>query len=441
MRSVSPVTGLRAAVVAALLSSSAHAAPPASDAQLDELTTQELPKVIAWRRDLHEHPELGNRETRTAALVAEHLKRLGLKVQTGVAHTGVVALLEGGLPGPTVAVRADMDALPVTEKTDVPFRSHATTTYRGETVGVMHACGHDSHTAMLMGLAEELTRVRASLPGKVLFIFQPAEEGAPEGEQGGASLMLEEGLFKRYQPQVVFGMHVWSALAVGDLGYRSGPLMAGVDSYKIHVQGRQAHGSRPWQSIDPVVTAAQIVNALQTVVSRDLDLTAAPAVVSVGAIKGGIRSNIIPAEVDMIGTIRTFTAPQRDTVLSSIKRIVENTAAANGATAQFILGPDHSPVTYNDPKLMAEVLPSLEAVAGAAHVKQMDLITASEDFSIYAQAVPSVFFFVGITPPDQDPATAPSNHSDYFYLDERGIPVGMRAMAHVVIDYLNAHQG
>jgi amidohydrolase len=443
MRSVSSVRCVVSAAALAALASTAHASPvpAASDTQLDELTAQELPKVIAWRRDLHEHPELGNRETRTAALIAAHLKHLGLKVETGVAHTGVVALLEGGRPGPTVAVRADIDALPVTEKTDVPFRSHATTTYRGETVGVMHACGHDSHAAMLMGLAEELTRVRAGLPGKVLFIFQPAEEGPPEGEEGGAQLMLKEGLFTRYRPQVVFGMHVWSALAVGDIGYRSGPLMAGVDSYKVHVQGRQAHGSRPWQSVDPIVTSAQIVNALQTVISRDVDITAAPAVVSVGAIKGGIRSNIIPAEVDMIGTIRTFTAPQRDTVLSSMKRIIENTAAANGATAQFILGPEHYPVTYNDPKLMAEVLPSLEAVAGAGHLKQMDLITAAEDFSVFAQAVPGVYFFVGVTPPDKDPATAPSNHSDYFYLDERGIPIGMRAMSHVIIDYLNAHAG
>ena len=429
-----------AAAVATLVTGTTYAADAAAPAPLDELTAQELPQVIAWRRDLHQHPELGNRETRTAKLVADHLKHLGLKVETGVAHTGVVALLEGGLPGPTVAVRADMDALPVTEKTDVPFRSHVTTTYRGETVGVMHACGHDSHTAMLMGLAAELTHMRATLPGKVLFIFQPAEEGPPEGEEGGAQLMLKEGLFERYRPEVVFGMHVWSALAVGDIGYRAGPLMAAVDSYKIHVQGRQAHGSRPWQSIDPIVTAAQIINALQTVISRDVDITVAPAVVSVGAIKGGIRSNIIPAEVDMIGTIRTFTEGQRATVLSSMQRIIENTAAANGATAQFTVGPEHSPVTYNDPQLMAQVLPSLQAVAGAEHVKQVDPITAAEDFSVFAQAVPGVYFFVGVTPPDKDPATAPSNHSDYFYLDERGIPVGMRAMAHVVVDYLNSRR-
>ncbi len=427
---------LLAALAATLSAGAARAADPI-DAQLDALTTQELPRVISWRRDLHEHPELGNRETRTAQLVAAHLRRLGLTVQTGVAHTGVVALLEGGRPGPTVAVRADMDALPVTEKTDVPFRSHATTTYRGETVGVMHACGHDSHTAMLMGLAEELAQVRAQLPGRVLFIFQPAEEGPPEGEEGGAQLMLKEGLFEKYRPQVVFGMHVWSALRVGELGYRSGPLMAAVDSYKVHVQGRQSHGSRPWQSIDPVVTAAQIVNALQTVVSRDVDITQAPAVVSVGAIKGGIRYNIIPAEVDMLGTIRTFTEPQRQVVIDSMKRIIENTAAANGASAQLVLT-EHYPVTYNDPQLTARILPSLEAVVGAGHVRQMDMITASEDFSMFAQAVPGVFFFVGVTPQDKDPATAPANHSDYFYLDEGGIPVGMRAMAHVVADYLDS---
>ena len=433
---MSPVRALVFASLAAVAGTTGAAAAESTDAQLDALTTQELPRVIAWRRDLHEHPELGNRETRTAKLVADHLQRLGLEVHTGVAHTGVVALLKGGRPGPTVAVRADMDALPVTEKTDVPFRSHVTTTYRGETVGVMHACGHDSHTAMLMGLAEELTRVRAELPGSVLFIFQPAEEGSPEGEEGGAALMLKEGLFEKYRPQAVFGMHVWSALRVGELGYRAGPLMAAVDSFKIHVHGRQSHGSRPWQSIDPVVTSAQIVNALQTVVSRDLDITQAPAVVSVGAIKGGIRYNIIPAEVEMLGTIRTFTAGQRQTVLDSLRRIVEHTAAANGATAELVLT-EHYPVTYNDPKLTAQILPSLEAVAGPGHVKQMDMITASEDFSMFAQAVPGVFFFVGVTPQDQDPATAPANHSDYFYLDERGIPVGMRAMAHVVVDYLN----
>ena len=421
-----------------LLGQRAGAAADLDRARLEELTAAELPKVIAWRRDIHAHPELGNRETRTASLVADHLKHLGLEVQTGVAHTGVVALLKGGRPGPTVAVRADMDALPVTEKTDVPFRSHVTSSYRGETVGVMHACGHDSHTAMLMGLAEDLAALRAALPGNVLFIFQPAEEGAPAGEEGGAELMLKEGLFDKYRPQVVFGMHVVSALRVGEIGYRVGPFMAAVDSFTIHVKGRQSHGSRPWQSIDPIVTSAQIVNALQTVVSRDVDITANPAVVSVGAIKGGIRSNIIPGEVEMIGTIRTFGDAQRAGILDNMKRIIEHTAAANGATAEFTLGPDHYPVTYNDPALTRRILPSLQQVAGVAHVRELAPNTAAEDFSFFAQKVPGVYFVIGVTPPDQNPDTAPSNHSDYFYVDERGIPIGLRAMTQVVVDYLES---
>lgn len=422
---------------AAILAQSVPAAE-LDPARLDELNAKELPKVIAWRRDIHAHPELGNRETRTAKIVADQLRKLGLVVETGVAHTGVVGLLKGALPGPTVAVRADMDALPVTEKTDVPFASHVTTSYRGETVGVMHACGHDSHTAMLLGLAEILAAERSSLPGSVLFIFQPAEEGAPEGEEGGAQLMLKEGLFEKYPPQAVFGMHVWAGQRVGQIAYRSGPMMAGVDSFTINVKGKQSHGARPWQSIDPIVTSAQMIGALQTVVSRDVDITANPAIVSIGAIKGGIRSNIIPAEVNMLGTIRTFTDAQRTVVLDHMKLIIEHTALANGATADLVLGPEHYPVTYNDPALTQRVLPSLEAVVGAGNLIQIPLVTAAEDFSLFAERVPGFFFFVGITPETQDPATAPSNHSDFFYIDERGIAVGLRAMTRVVVDYLKS---
>jgi len=408
--------------------------------KVDELSASIEPKVIAWRRDLHEHPELSNRETRTAKLVAEQLERLGLEVQTGVAHTGVVGFLKGGRPGPTVALRADMDALPVTEKTDVPFKSHATASYRGETVGVMHACGHDSHTAMLMGIAQIFAGVRATLPGNILFIFQPAEEGAPAGEEGGAQLMLKEGLFDKYHPDVIFGMHVWSGERVGEIAYRAGPVMAAVDSFSIIVKGRQAHGSRPWQSVDPIVTAAQIIGALQTVVSRDIDITQNPAVVTVGAIKGGIRYNIIPDHVEMLGTLRTFTAEQRSAILGHMKRIIENTAAANGATAELTVEPGSDPVLYNDPELTKQILPALQRVVGAEHVKETNVITASEDYSFFAQKIPSVFFFVGITPADQDPLLAPSNHSDFFYLDERGIPVAMHAMTQVVLDYLESRE-
>ncbi len=431
---------MRVIAITAVAAILAQAVPAAElePARLDELNARELPKVIAWRRDLHAHPELGNRETRTAKIVADQLRKLGLTVETGVAHTGVVALLRGGLPGPTVAVRADMDALPVTEKTAVPFASHVTTSYRGETVGVMHACGHDAHTAMLLGLAEILAAERASLPGSVLFIFQPAEEGAPEGEEGGAQLILKEGLFEKYAPQAVFGLHVWAGQRVGQIAYRAGPLMAGVDSFKINVKGKQAHGARPWQSIDPIVTAAQIVGALQTVVSRDVDITANPAIVSIGAIKGGIRNNIIPAEVTMLGTIRTFTDAQRTVVLDHMRLIIEHTALANGATAELTLGPEHYPVTYNDPALTQRVLPSLQAVVGAGNLVQSPLVTAAEDFSFYAQKVPGFYFFVGITPVTQDPVTAPSNHSDFFYIDERGIEVGLRAMTRVVADYLKS---
>ncbi len=408
--------------------------------QVDELSASIEPKVIAWRRDIHEHPELSNRETRTAKLVAQQLGRLGLEVQTGVAHTGVVGFLKGDRPGPTVALRADMDALPVTEKTDVPFKSHVTASYRGETVGVMHACGHDSHTAILMGIAQIFAGVRATLPGNILFIFQPSEEGAPAGEEGGAALMLKEGLFEKYHPDVIFGMHVWAGYRVGEIAYRAGPVMAAVDSFSIVVKGRQAHGSRPWQSVDPIVTAGQIIGALQTVVSRDIDITQNPAVVTVGAIKGGIRSNIIPDHVEMLGTLRTFTPEQRSAILGHMQRIIENTAAANGATAELTVEPGSDPVLFNDPQLTRQILPTLQRVVGVEHVEETNLITASEDYSFFAQKIPSVYFFVGITPPDQDPLQAPSNHSDFFYLDERGMPVAMHAMTQVVLDYLESQE-
>jgi len=410
--------------------------PCASAADMEPVFDAVDPKVVAWRRDFHQHPELSNREVRTAKIVADHLRKLGLTVETGIAHTGVVGLLKTGQPGPTIALRADMDALPVVERTDVPFRSTAKSNYLGEEVGVMHACGHDSHTAVLMGVAEALVKIRATLRGNILFVFQPAEEGAPPGEEGGASIMLKEGVFERYKPEVAFGWHAWAPLNTGTIGFRYGPFLAGSQAWKTVVSGRQTHGSQPWKGIDPIVTAAQIISGLQTVVSRQVDITRNPAVVSVGAIKGGVRNNIIPDSVEMIGTIRTFEPAQYQQVTQAMRRMVENTAEANGTTAAFSLDPYSNPVTYNNPELTARVLPSLRKVAGEANVMEIPLITGAEDFAYFAQAVPSVFYMVGVTPKGTDVITAPANHSPLFYLDETALPLATRALTQVVVDYL-----
>jgi amidohydrolase len=414
----------------------AAASVSSSGADLGAETSAIDAQVLKWRRDFHQNPELSNREFRTAKIVAEHLKSLGLEVETGIAHTGVVALLKTGKPGPTIALRADMDALPVAERVDLPFKSVAKANYRGEEVGVMHACGHDAHTAVLMGVAQLLTRIKGDLRGNVLFVFQPAEEGAPPGEEGGASVMLKEGIFTKYKPEVAFGWHAWASLNTGTIGYRSGPFMADSNAWKSVVAGRQTHGARPWQGIDPIVVAAQIVNGLQTVVSRQIDISQNPAVVSVGAIKGGVRNNIIPDSVEMVGTIRTFDPKQKSQVVAAMQRMITNTAEASGTTATFELDPYSNPVTYNNPQLTTRVLPSLRKVAGADNVKEIAFITAAEDFAYYAQAVPSVFFMVGSTPKGTDVATAPANHSPLFYLDEAAIPIATRALTQVAVDYL-----
>ena len=397
-------------------------------------------KVLAWRRDFHQYPELGNREFRTAKIVAEHLRRLGLEVKTGVAHTGVIAVLKGGKPGPRIALRADMDALPVTESSGLPFESKQTAEYRGEKVGVMHACGHDSHTAVLMGVAEAMAKRRDELPGEVLFIFQPAEEGAPDGETGGAEQMLAEGLFKNFKPDAVFGLHVWSTLNAGQIGYRSGPAMAAVDSFNIVIQGQQTHGARPWGGVDSIVTSAEVVTAAQTIVARKLDLTKQPAVLSFGAIKGGIRSNIIPESVEMIGTIRTFDEDMRQKLFTDFRNIAEHVAAAHGAKAiaQIPFGASY-PKLVNDPALTTRAAASLGKVAGA-EVVQMDLITAAEDFAFFANEVPGFYFFVGATPKGEDAASAPSNHSPKFFLDESALPLATRALLQVSLDYLNGQR-
>lgn len=412
------------------------AEPPGPDVAAAAQALQ--PKVLAWRRDIHQHPELGNREVRTAALVAAHLRKLGLEVRTGIATTGVAAVLRGGKPGPRIALRADMDALPVTERTGLPFASKATATFRGETVGVMHACGHDAHTAILMGVAEALAGMRESLPGEVLFVFQPAEEGPPDGEEGGAPQMLAEGLFRDFKPEAIFGLHVFSTLNAGTIGYRSGPAMAASDRFNIVVKGRQTHGSRPWGGIDPIVAAADLIGTAQTIVSRRQNLSKLPVVVSFGAIKGGIRYNIIPDEVELIGTIRTFDEGMREAVFADLRNVAEKIAAAHGATA-IAKVPDTrgNPVLVNDPALTARMLPSLQRAVGADNVVQTDLNMGAEDFAYFAREVPALYFFVGATPRGQDPLTAPSNHSPDFFLDESALDVGLRALLQVTLDYLH----
>jgi amidohydrolase len=424
-------------VVAGVAAAASAAAPADSgDAAIAARVAQEMPRVVAWRRDFHQHPELSNREIRTSGIVAEHLRRLGLEVKTGIAKTGVVAVLEGGRPGPTVALRADMDALPVVEKADVPFRSTVTTTYQGDTVGVMHACGHDAHTAMLMGVAEILAGLRADLPGKVLFIFQPAEEGPPDGEDGGAPLMLKEGVFASGKPDALFGLLVFSTLPAGVIGYRPGPFMAGSDGFRLVVTGRQTHGARPWAGLDPIVVSSQIISALQTVVSRQIDLTQNPAIVTVGTIRGGTRGNIIPDTVEMRGTIRTYDPAQRTDVLARVERTVTHIAAASGATAKFELTGRPNPVTANDPALTQRAVPTLARIAGEGHIREIGLQTPSEDFSYFAREVPSLFFFVGVAQPGVPPAEIADNHSPLFYIDESALPVGVRALTQLTVDYL-----
>ena len=405
------------------------------DAEVDRRASQIEGKVVAWRRDIHAHPELSNRETRTAELVAQHLKSLGLEVRTGVAHTGVVGVLRGGKPGPVVALRADMDALPVTEEVDVPFASKVRTTYNGQEVGVMHACGHDAHTAILMGVAEVLAGMRNDLPGTVKFIFQPAEEGAPVGERGGAEVMIEEGALENPKPEAIFGLHVFPYPA-GELSYRPGGTLASSDRFQIVVHGRQTHGAIPWAGVDPIVVASQIVVGLQTITSRQINVTAGPAIVTVGAIHGGVRNNIIPDSVVMIGTVRTFDIAVRDDIHRRMRRTAESIAQSAGATADVVID-TATAVTYNDPALTEKILPTLRQVAGANHVTLSPPITAAEDFSRYQQRIPGVFFFLGITPPGTDPAKASPNHSPRFYVDEAAFPVGVRAMAHLAVDYLS----
>ena len=411
-----------------------------SPAALDRLAKMIEKDVIAWRRDIHANPELSNREFRTAALVAKHLEGLGMEVRTGIAHTGVAALLKGGRPGPVVALRADMDALPVVEKTDVPFASKVTSTYRGNEVGVMHACGHDTHVSILMGVASNLAAVREELPGSVLFIFQPAEEGAPEGEEGGAELMLREGLFEWVKPDAVFGLHVTSMVESGVISYRAGPALASADKFTIKIRGRQTHGSRPWNGVDPISIAGQIITATQSIVSRQVDLTKAPAVVSFGIVEGGVRNNIIPDEVTLIGTIRNFDMEIRADIHKRLKKLAEGIAASSGATAEVNIDLGY-PVTINDPALAARMHPVLESAAGPGRVVEGGLIMGAEDFSYYAQQAPGLLFWLGVTPKGTDPLTAAYNHSPLFYVDESSLIVGVKALSRLTLNFMQDPTG
>ena len=368
------------------------------------------PQVVAWRRHLHANPELGNREFATAALIAQHLRGLGMEVRTEVAHTGVVGILRGARPGPVVALRSDMDALPVTELTGLPFASTVRTEYNGAEVGVMHACGHDNHMAILMGVAQVLAEHRDELPGTVVFLFQPAEEGAPAGEEGGADLMLREGAFDDPRPDAVFGLHVRPD-EVGTVNYVPRGAMAASDGLQIVIRGRQTHGAMPWAGVDPIVVASQVVVGLQTVVSRQANITRAPAIVTVGSIHGGVRGNIIPDSVVLVGTIRTFESDMQEQVHDAVRRTAENIAAASGAEADVQIRIGY-PVTYNDPDLLDRMLPAMRWAAGTDRVRQVPPWTGAEDFSYFAQQAPGVFLFLGGRPADVPAGEAPAGEAE-----------------------------
>jgi amidohydrolase len=433
---VAAIAGLTATALA--FAAAAPAARPrarAYDAEISRRAEAVEKDVIAWRRDIHQHPELSNREFRTSKLVAEKLTAMGLEVRTGVAKTGVVALLRGASAGPVVALRADMDALPVTEEVDLPFASKARGTYNGQDVGVMHACGHDSHTAMLLGVAQVLSGMKAQLKGTVKFIFQPCEEGAPEGETGGARIMVEEGVLRDPAPAAIFGMHVTNS-DFGTISYRPEGELAASDRLRFVVRGVQTHGGRPWEGVDPIVVGSQIVLGLQTIVSRQSDVTLAPVVLSIGSIHGGVRNNIIPDSLVMEGTLRTYDSGMRDGILVRIRRTAEDIAASAGATARFEVL-DSNPVTWNDAALTSRMAPSLARVVGAQAVRVIRPRTYSEDFAYYAQKIPGFYVFLGVNPPGRPEEGSAPNHSPRFFVDEQAMVTGVRIMSTLAMDYLS----
>lgn len=406
--------------------------PTSLEAEIKRRTLAVTPQVVAWRRDIHEHPELGNRETRTAALVAAHLRSLGLEVRTGVATTGVVGILRGGKPGPAIALRADMDALPVTEEGNLPFKSTVRTEYNGQQVGVMHACGHDNHVAILLGTATVLAGMKAELPGTVTFLFQPAEEGPPAGERGGAGVMIEQGALDNPKVEAVFGLHVRPG-RIGEVGYHAGGAMASSNALTIVVHGKQTHGAVPWGGIDPVVVSAQVITGLQAIISRQMNLAVAPAVLTIATIHGGVRNNIIPDSVVMTGTIRMFDPAMQQDIQARIRRTVTDLASAWGATATVTIVPG-TPVLVNDPALTARMQPTLERYAKRAFA---DIPwTPSEDFALYGRKAPSLFVFLGVTPDSMKVEDAASNHSPKFFADESALPYGVQVMTGLAVDYL-----
>jgi len=406
--------------------------------QIDEAAAAAQPQVVEWRRWFHQNPELSNREFETSKRVADILRGMGLEPRTGIAHTGLVTVIEGGRPGPLVAIRADMDGLPVTEQTGLPFASTARTEYNGQETGVMHACGHDNHMAMALGAAKVLNDMKDELAGSVMLIFQPAEEGAPVGEKGGASLMLEEGIFDERVPEAVFGIHVGLGVRGGYFGVKPGPMMAAADRFQITVKGRQTHGARPWGGVDPITVAAQIVMGLQTIVSRQVDVTKAPSIISVGRISGGIRNNVIPDEVELEGTIRSFDPEMREYIHAAVERTARSIAASAGAEIELEMGLG-TPAVINDAELTAMMLPALERASGRPPVT-LTPQTVAEDFSEYGRLAPSVFVHLGNWPEEQDPADQPSNHSPLFDMREDYLETGVKGFVNMVVDYLKAQQ-
>lgn len=409
--------------------------PGSLQKKVDAAATGVESKVISWRRHLHQYPELSNRETKTAEYVAKHLRSLGLEVTTGVAHTGVVALLKTNKPGPVIGLRADMDALPVTERNSLPFASKEKTVFNGRETGVMHACGHDAHVAILMGVAEVLVANKKDLRGTIKFIFQPAEEGPPAGEEGGAELMVKEGVLENPKVDAILGLHVQSIRKLGQIGYKPAGMMAASDWFSVKVTGRQSHGAAPWKGVDPIVVSSQIILALQTIVSRQVDLTKEPAVLSVGRIQGGIRENIIPETVEMAGTIRTFDPEMQTYIHESIVRTASKIAESAGAKAEVTID-KKTPVTYNDPDLTSKLVSALNRAAGEGNVIRIQADTGAEDFAFYQQKVPGFFFFVGVCPPETDPTKAPSHHTPDFMMDESGMITGLKGMLNVTLEYM-----